>query len=48
MRDGVDGLLFEPGSPKDLQRVLATLLDASVLRKLAAKIEPVVSMVDNA
>jgi glycosyltransferase involved in cell wall biosynthesis len=48
VRDGVDGLLFEPGSPKDLQRVLATLLDASVLRKLAAKIEPVVSMVDNA
>ena len=48
VRDGVDGLLFEPGSPRDLQRVLATLLELSVLRKLAAKIGPVVSMKDNA
>lgn len=43
-----DGLLFEPGDAQDLARTLATLLDPAEVRRLAAGIEPVITMDANA
>jgi len=43
-----DGLLFEPGDAEDLARTLATLLDLAEVRRLAAGIEPVITMDTNA